>query len=298
MTASRITNIWSKVHYNPNRPVSRVVVESTTPFQFDAKESPSGITLIAQGARANMYCETIEVYDGLIEWIRVREQPQGVIFEIKTNHPSPWQIASEPGIPYRTVINFVRDHLFNLFSSKVFVIDAGHGGNDPGGRGPVDLLEKNVTMAMATALQDLLKPLKSQIYLTRAGDYPLSQWMRCNLALKMNADVFISFHTYHSTDTSIQGTAVKYNPRAPGCDYLAQFTLEEIVRKIKRPSRGVEPDQQLRHLGFIPGLTVEPVAISNWVEEGLLRNPTLYKKIAQGIFNGLLRFWGEKKGEK
>ncbi len=296
MTASRITNLWSKVHYNPNRPVSRVVVESTTPFQFDAKESPSGITLIAQGARANMYCETIEVYDGLIEWIKVEEHAEGVVFDIKLNHPSPWRISCEQGIPHRTVISFVRDHLLTLFAKKVIFIDPGHGGNDPGGKGPVDLLEKDVTMIMATALQDLLKPLTDQVYLTRTQDYPLSQWMRCNLAVKMNAHIFISFHTHHSHDAAIQGTAVKYNPAAPGCASLARFTLEEIVRKIKRPSRGIEPDPQLRHLGLIPGLTVEPVAISNWVEEGLLRNPTLYRKIAQGIFNGLLRFWGEKKG--
>ncbi|MGB9804297.1 MAG: N-acetylmuramoyl-L-alanine amidase family protein [Desulfofundulus sp.] len=298
MTTSRITNIWSKIHHNPGRPISRVVVESTSPFPFDIQESDSGITLLAREARANMYCDTIEIYDGLIEWIRVEEQPQGVLFEIKLNHPSSWQISSEPGIPHRTVIHFVRDHLFNLFSTRVFIIDAGHGGNDPGGRGPVDLLEKNVTMTMAGALQDLLKPLKSQVHLSRTGDYAISQWMRCNLAQKMNADVFISFHTGYSTDNSVQGTAVKYNPGAAGCELLAQLTLEEIVRKIKRPSRGVEPDQQLRYLGTIPGLTVEPVVISNWVEEGLLRNPTLYKKIAQGIFNGLLRFWKEKKGGK
>ncbi|SHE62563.1 N-acetylmuramoyl-L-alanine amidase [Desulfofundulus australicus DSM 11792] len=298
MNISRITNIWSKVYYNPNRPISRVVIESTIPFQPEVKEEPLELTILAQGARANMFCETIEVYDGLIEWIRVSEHPQGVSFEIKTRYPSPWQITAEPGIPHRTIINFSRDYLFHLFASKVFVIDPGHGGDDTGGKGPVDMLEKNVTMSMATALQEMLKPLPCKTYLTRTGDYSLSQWARFNLALKKNAGIFISFHTFYSTDTSVEGTAVKYNPRAPSCEHLARFTLEEIIRKIKRSSRGIEPDPQLCHLGTMPALTVEPVVISNWVEEGLLRNPTLYKKIAQGIINGLIRFWEEEKREK
>lgn len=273
-----------------------MVVESTCPFQYQVEEAaPGQIILTAQGARANMYCNTIEVYDGLIEWIKAEEEPRGVVFHISLNHPASWQISCEPGIPTRTVLNFTREYLSQVFSSKIIVLDPGHGGNDPGGYGPVDLLEKNVTVSMAAELKSLLEPLQVQTHLTRNGDRALSQWMRCNLALKVGADLFISFHTHYNQDAAVEGLAVKYNPAAPESTRLAQFTLEELARKIKRPSRGIQADHQLHHLGRIPGITVEPVTISSWVEKGLLRNPTLYKKIAQGIFNWLRRYWSEKK---
>jgi N-acetylmuramoyl-L-alanine amidase len=43
--------------------------------------------------------------------------------------------------------------------------------------------------------------------------------------------------------------------------------------------------------GDIPGVKVEVVTITNWVEEGLLRSPTIHKKVAEGIFNGVKNYY-------
>ncbi|NPV52562.1 MAG: F420-0:Gamma-glutamyl ligase [Firmicutes bacterium] len=44
-----------------------------------------------------------------------------------------------------------------------------------------------------------------------------------------------------------------------------------------------------------PIITVEAVCISNWVEEGLLRSPVFKERVADGIFNGVKRFFAERE---
>lgn len=293
---SRITNLWSKISTNPGRPVSRVVIESTSPFPYEIVEyTPGELVLTAVKARANMYCNTIDICDGLIDRVRVEESSRGVVFHIQLNHPAPCKVDMEPGIPARTILTFDRDILRQICKNKVLIIDPGHGGNDPGGRGPVDLLEKHVTMQMSLELKKLLIPLEVRVHLTRQKDETISQRSRFNLAAKIGADLWIGIHTHHDPDAAVAGSAVKYNPGSDGSARLAELVLTELIRKIKRHSRGTHPDPGLRALGKLPAIIVEPVAISNWVEEGLLRNPTFYVKTAQGIINGLSNFWSSRK---
>jgi len=292
---ARITNLWSKIAGDPGRPVSRVVIESLGCPDCRVEEpAPGEILLTAGRTRANMYCQTIDVYDGLLEQIRISEENGRVLIRITANHPAAWELYSEAGIPHRTVLTFSRNHLPDIFRKKVLVIDPGHGGPDSGSRGPVDLLEKNVVLQMAESLDKLFKQVELQARFTRRDDRGLTPPLRYQTAVREKADAYIGLHTHHDRDENICGLAVLYNPRSPRSRLLAGLTAEELARKIKRPLRGVFPDRQLVPLGEITGITVEPVTISNWVEEGLLRNPTFYEKIALGIFNGLRRLFTEK----
>lgn len=293
---SRITNLWSKIAQNPGRPVSRVVIESVRPLDCRAEETMQGqIVLTASHARANMHCQSIDVFDGLVERIDIAgDGNDQVVIRVNLNHPTPWELKSEPGMPGRTVLTLSRDHLPAVFQSKILVIDPGHGGADTGGKGPVDLLEKNVVLEMAAALEKIFAPLGMKVHYTRREDREIPPLNRYNLAVRLGAHFFISLHTHHNRDENVAGLAVNYNPGTTESLRLARITAEELARKIKRPLRGVSANRQLAALGRIPGITVEPVAISNWVEEGLLRNPTFYEKIALGLFNGLRRFLTEK----
>ncbi|OAT85798.1 N-acetylmuramoyl-L-alanine amidase family protein [Desulfotomaculum copahuensis] len=290
---SRITNLWSKITVHSGHHVSRVVIESVRPLDCRAEETSPGrqITLTARHARANMDCQAIDVYDGLVEQVEIADDGNDqVTIRININHAVPWQMKSEPGMPGRTVLILSRAHLPAIFQSIILVLDPGHGGTDSGGRGPVDLLEKNVVLSMAAALEKVFTPLNVQIHCTRREDRELPVRDRYDFASRRKAHFYIGLHTHHSRDENAAGLAVYYNPAAPGSQLLARLAAEELVRKIKRPFRGISPDRQLSPLGGIPGITVEPVAISNWVEEGLLRNPTFYDKIALGVFNGLRRY--------
>jgi len=83
---------------------------------------------------------------------------------------------------------------YSNFKSKTIVIDAGHGANDPGAVGPNKRYEKVVTLKIAKYLYSILKQRGHKVYLTRSTDTFIKVGKRTDLALKKNADVFISIH--------------------------------------------------------------------------------------------------------
>ncbi|MFN5251160.1 MAG: N-acetylmuramoyl-L-alanine amidase family protein [Bacteroidia bacterium] len=91
---------------------------------------------------------------------------------------------------------------------KTVVIDAGHGGKDPGCNGADEIWEKEVTLAIALKLgkfiEDSLPGVK--VVYTRKTDKFLELWERPGLANKENADLFISIHCNSNTNTSAAGS--------------------------------------------------------------------------------------------
>jgi N-acetylmuramoyl-L-alanine amidase len=80
-------------------------------------------------------------------------------------------------------------------TTKTLVIDAGHGGEDPGAIGPTGVKEKDITLALALQLSARVQSsLGWRVVLTRDGDYfvPLAQ--RVSRARAAKADVFLSIH--------------------------------------------------------------------------------------------------------
>lgn len=77
----------------------------------------------------------------------------------------------------------------------IVVIDAGHGGEDPGAIGPRGTREKDVVLSMAKTLQSLINQKPGfTAKLTRTGDYYIDLRGRTLLARKHNADLFVSMH--------------------------------------------------------------------------------------------------------
>lgn len=77
----------------------------------------------------------------------------------------------------------------------IVVIDAGHGGEDPGAIGPSGTREKDVVLAMARKLEQLIDSKPGyEARLTRTGDYYIDLRRRTLLARKHKADLFVSVH--------------------------------------------------------------------------------------------------------
>ncbi len=94
------------------------------------------------------------------------------------------------------------------YSIKKVVIDAGHGGKDPGTRGEYTL-EKNISLDVALKLGDIIKeylPGVEVIYTRDNDSFPTLQ-NRADLANKNGADIFISIHcNYAPYSESVHGT--------------------------------------------------------------------------------------------
>ena len=94
-------------------------------------------------------------------------------------------------------------------SRPLVVIDAGHGGHDPGAIGANGLREKDLTLRNALAIRDaLLASGRVRVALTREDDRFLVLQERFGLARKMKADLFISVHCDSAGNEAASGATV------------------------------------------------------------------------------------------
>jgi len=109
----------------------------------------------------------------------------------------------------------------------IIVIDPGHGGGDPGAQGPAGTNEKEVTLAAALALSDMLKAKgRYRIVLTRADDSRLSLQHRARIARNAKPDLFISLHADAIENKDLRGGSV-YTLSVEGKERSAQEALEK-----------------------------------------------------------------------
>lgn len=89
------------------------------------------------------------------------------------------------------------------------MIDAGHGGKDPGAVAN-RLQEKNINLRMAKILGGMLKEQGFEVHYTRTGDTFIPLEERTAMANGKNADLFISVHCNAHKDKNVRGLEVYY----------------------------------------------------------------------------------------
>ncbi|MGX1183491.1 N-acetylmuramoyl-L-alanine amidase [Pseudomonas sp. F-14 TE3623] len=91
----------------------------------------------------------------------------------------------------------------------IVVIDAGHGGEDPGASGSRGQREKDVVLAIARELQRQVNGMKGfRAELTRTGDYFIPLRGRTEIARKKGADLFVSIHADAAPSAAAFGASV------------------------------------------------------------------------------------------
>ena len=90
----------------------------------------------------------------------------------------------------------------------VVVIDAGHGGKDPGCIGKGGTQEKTVVLSVAKKLKNQLDAAGFQTYLTRSNDTYLKLAQRAAIGEKKHADLFLSLHANANPSRAMQGFSI------------------------------------------------------------------------------------------
>ena len=91
----------------------------------------------------------------------------------------------------------------------VVVLDAGHGGKDPGARGPRRSQEKDVVLAITLKLKKMIdKQPGMRAVLTRSGDYYVGLRQRLDIAREYNGDIFVSIHADAFNNPHSNGASV------------------------------------------------------------------------------------------
>ena len=131
-------------------------------------------------------------------WLRNQGKPAA---------PAPSGPAKAPSSPSRTDVE----------RFAVIAIDAGHGGEDPGAIGPAGTREKDVVLALATKLHDLINQTEVQqkqgrwrlrAFLTRDGDYFVPLHVRVQKAHQVKAELFLSIHADAFFQPQARGASV------------------------------------------------------------------------------------------
>ena len=93
---------------------------------------------------------------------------------------------------------------------KTIVVDAGHGGKDPGAIGRSGTREKDVTLDIAKRLSAALRSQGYRVVMTRSSDVSVSLARRVSIANDAQADLFISVHANANRVRSLNGFEVYY----------------------------------------------------------------------------------------
>ena len=137
--------------------------------------------------------------------------------------------ATRPLRPAQTVESaprMVKATAASSRSQKVVVIDAGHGGKDPGAQG-MSLQEKDVTLEAARLLKARLeKGGRYRVVLTRTTDAFVPLESRVQIARRADADLFISLHADAGLDSTLRGASV-YTLSDQGSDRAAKKAIDD-----------------------------------------------------------------------
>ncbi|WP_338835816.1 N-acetylmuramoyl-L-alanine amidase [Neomoorella thermoacetica] len=290
---ARLTNLHSKINSQGEEQFSTVTIEATAPAPVEVSYPEPTLCQVTVRAAMNMYPGPLYVQDGIIREVTLHTVAEETVFNICLDEAVQAVITCIEGTPYRICLNFNRRPMQNFYQDRVVVIDPGHGGSDPGHRGPVNLLERDMAWKTAWELARILEGLKARVVMTRRQEENPS-WQERLARVPPGAFCFLSIHEYGSPDAARRGTAVLYNPARPENEELAAAVLERIVTRVKTPPRGTSPDAELVQLGQLPALRIEPVTITNWVDEGLLRNPYFHQKTALAVVVAIKQYFRQR----
>ncbi|MBQ3834681.1 MAG: N-acetylmuramoyl-L-alanine amidase, partial [Elusimicrobia bacterium] len=115
--------------------------------------------------------------------------------------------------------------------AKVIVLDAGHGGHDPGAVGPHGVKEKDINLAIILQLEKIFKRDKDfKVILTRDNDKFIPLVKRADIANTKKADLFISVHCNSNLKRESSGFEVYFlSENASDTEAFSTQTLENSV---------------------------------------------------------------------
>lgn len=196
-------------------------------------------------------------------------------------------------------------HLLDSMEKKCVVIDAGHGGLDPGKVGINGALEKDINLSIALKVKKYLEQQDIRVILTRENDNGLyteassnKKQEDLNNRIRMintaNASLAISIHQNSYTSASVEGIQVFYYNGSTNGEYIAKLMQEQLILGMKpNKERAAKADSSYYLLknSSIPMIIVECGFLSHPTEANLLITDSYQEKMAWNIALGILKYF-------
>ena len=192
-------------------------------------------------------------------------------------------------------------------STPTIVIDAGHGGPDPGKVSEAGTLEKDINLKIAMILKELLEAQNIHVIMTRDEDKDLATETtkrklsdikeRVKLMENSNADAIVSIHQNSYPDANIYGAQCFYPTESEEGKNLASIIQQQIITSTNQTKiREIKDNNDyylLKH-SSTPIVIVECGFLSNPTEEQLLLTDNYQRQIAWAIHLGILKYLNAK----
>lgn len=202
-------------------------------------------------------------------------------------------------------------------SGRKIVIDAGHGGRDPGAIGRTGLEEKEINLDIAKRLKRLLARVGVYVVMTRETDIDYGATTetdsttgeltkkrrdilhRVRIVNQSQADLLLSIHVNSFPQSIWSGAQCFYDDGHPASKVAAERIQEQLVEKLgPNRRRALAADYMLLKSTKIPSVTVEVGFLSNPREEQLLATAEYREQLAEAIFLGTIIYLAGGEGEK
>ena len=197
--------------------------------------------------------------------------------------------------------------MINSVELPGIIIDAGHGGVDGGGSG-YGAVEKDINLAIAMHLRDMMVALGFDVTMIRETDISIHDPSATTIRQKKHTDlvnrlniinsspgsIFVSIHQNMYHQSRYRGTQVFYAPHDPDSRLLAE-SIQGSVRRLMQPdndrsTRETNKDIYILYNAQIPAVMVECGFLTNPEDAYNLQNPEYQMKMSFAIMSGILNF--------
>lgn len=229
---------------------------------------------------------TYDVKGTVVENIEVSTKGGNTTFRFKQNRISAYEVTDE-GDSYAIRVKNPKE-----VYDKVLLLDAGHGGKDPGTSGN-GMQEKNLNLTIAQKIAQKLQGSGVKVYMTRDSDVYPENSTRAKTANDI-ADLMVSIHMNSGPETA-NGTETLYQVHANDngarltSKQLAEILQGKVVSATGNTNRGAKlwTDVLILNRTTVPAVIVEVIFITNTGDALKISNPTYQDQVAQAIADGI-----------
>lgn len=229
---------------------------------------------------------TYDVKGTVVENIEVSTKGGNTTFRFKQNRISAYEVTAE-GDSYAIRVKNPKE-----VYDKVLLLDAGHGGKDPGTSGN-GMQEKNLNLTIAQKIAQKLQGSGIKVYMTRDRDVYPENSTRAKTANDI-ADLMVSIHMNSGPETA-NGTETLYQVHANDngarltSKQLAEILQGKVVSATGNTNRGAKlwTDVLILNRTTVPAVIVEVIFITNTGDALKISNPAYQDQVAQAIADGI-----------
>ncbi|MEN6334395.1 MAG: N-acetylmuramoyl-L-alanine amidase [Phycisphaerales bacterium] len=171
------------------------------------------------------------------------------------------------------------------------IIDAGHGGHDPGTSSVTGEDEKNINLRVAAKVARLLEQRGVAAVMTRWQDEYIEKPERAAIGNRRKAALFVSIHADSAPSSSAQGFTVYVSRSASSESYRAAHAVNQAMEKTGMNNRGVrEADYVVLVQSKGPAILIELGYLSSPQDAARLSDDRFRDRMAQAIADGIQAF--------